>query len=179
MGPNNYTKGDMVEYEGMECPVAEANHAVGYTVIVHSGIISLASAIASNRSLAVLNISDAGLNDWRGRRGMDFLGPAVAASNITSLNIAGCQHRSTNCCPQAIGENGGVKRLVELLGKGQLSALDLSSNRIGEKETGEVENGDCSDDETTEPDCAVLEALAKAIEVNVSRQIIAYQCQNA
>jgi hypothetical protein len=52
-------------------------------------------------------------------RGMDLLGPAVAASKITSLNIA-----------SNFNAKGGVEAIVSMLDNGALSKLDASNNSM-------------------------------------------------
>jgi hypothetical protein len=53
-------------------------------------------------------------------RGMDYLGPAVAASTITSLNIAN----------NYLNQNGGIEPVASLLDKGALTWLNISSNNL-------------------------------------------------
>jgi hypothetical protein len=56
-------------------------------------------------------------------RGMDYLGPVLAASTITSLNIAS----------NDLFQNGGIEAVVNMLDKGALMSLNLSSNYLGAK----------------------------------------------
>jgi hypothetical protein len=51
---------------------------------------------------------------------MDCLGPAVASSTITSLNIA----------DNYLSQNGGIEAVVSLLDKGAISSVNLLKNGI-------------------------------------------------
>jgi hypothetical protein len=53
-------------------------------------------------------------------RGMDYLGPAVAASKITSLNIAS----------NFLFKNGGIEAIVSMLDNGAISSVNLLKNAI-------------------------------------------------
>jgi hypothetical protein len=64
-------------------------------------------------------MSNNGLN-VASNRGMDYLGPAVAASPITSLNIAS----------NFLFKNGGIEAVVSMLDNGALSSVNLLKNRI-------------------------------------------------
>jgi hypothetical protein len=91
------------------------------------GIIAIANAIPDMGAILSLDMSDNSLN-FLGR-GMDYLGPAVAASTITSLNIA------KNC----LNENGGIEAVASLLDKGALAKLDISGNVIGAEQEGDLQ----------------------------------------
>jgi hypothetical protein len=57
-------------------------------------------------------------------RGMDYLGPAVASSTITSLNVAN----------NYLFHNGGIEAVASLLDKGALLKLDVRNNYISKAE---------------------------------------------
>ena len=55
---------------------------------------------------------------------MDYLGPAIASSKITSLNIA----------DNYLYKNGGIEAVVDMLNKGTneaLTSLNLANNELG------------------------------------------------
>jgi hypothetical protein len=81
---------------------------------------AIAVAIKDMGALLSLDMSNNSLNGWSGR-GMDCLGPAVASSTITSLNIAN----------NSLSQNGGIDAVVSMLDKRALIKLDISKNRIG------------------------------------------------
>ena len=76
-----------------------------------------------------MDISNNLLNGFQ-NRGMDILGPAIAASKIKRLNIAG----------NLLEQNGGVDAVVSMLANaGALASLDLSQNDIPAEEMGPIE----------------------------------------
>jgi hypothetical protein len=74
------------------------------------GVIALANAIPDMEALLSLDMSNNSLNS-DSNRGMDYLGPAVAASKITSLNIAS----------NFLSKNGGIAAIASMLDKGGLA----------------------------------------------------------
>jgi hypothetical protein len=91
------------------------------------GATMLAPEITGNGAILSLDMSSNSLNANSGR-GMDYLGPAIASSTITSLNI------SKNC----LFKNGGIEAVVSLLDKGALLVLSLKENNLLSKEAGKV-----------------------------------------
>jgi hypothetical protein len=85
------------------------------------GALVIRRYLENNGALTSLDIRNASLNAWS-QRGMDSIGPAVAASKVTNLNIAG----------NNLNQNGGVDAVVALLANGTLTSLDISYNSIGE-----------------------------------------------
>jgi hypothetical protein len=59
---------------------------------------------------------------------MDYLGPAVAASKITSLNIAS----------NFLFKNGGIEAIVSMLDNGAISSINLLKNNIPVKQAQEL-----------------------------------------
>jgi Ran GTPase-activating protein (RanGAP) involved in mRNA processing and transport len=59
---------------------------------------------------------------------MDYLGPAVAASKITSLNIAS----------NFLSKKSGIEAIVSMLDNGALTSLHVGQNGIPEKEMREI-----------------------------------------
>jgi hypothetical protein len=84
------------------------------------GIIAIANAIPDMGALLSLDMSNNGLNGWS--NSMDFLGPAVASSTITSLNIAS----------NDLNQNGGIDAVVSMLDKGAISSFIFSGERYHE-----------------------------------------------
>jgi Leucine-rich repeat (LRR) protein len=93
------------------------------------GAIAIANALPGMGAILSLDMSDNHLN-YDGNRGMDYLGPAVAASTITSLNIAN----------NDLFENRGIEPVASLLEKGALTKLDISSNSIGAEQEGHLQH---------------------------------------
>jgi Ran GTPase-activating protein (RanGAP) involved in mRNA processing and transport len=87
----------------------------------------LAPEIIDNGAILSLDMSNNFLNA-DDNRGMDYLGPAVAASNITSLNIAS----------NFLYKNGGIGAIISMLDNGALSVLSLKSNRLATKDGGKA-----------------------------------------
>jgi hypothetical protein len=141
-------------------------HAPFLISLLTSGPAAIADAIKGMRALLQLNIADNSINN--GGRGMDRIGPAIAAStSITSLNIAS----------NFVGMNGGVVQVVQVLrDNAALTSLDISGNMlVGQKGTGRyksesVEVGymewEDRDVEIMEPDYRGIEALAHGISGN-------------
>jgi hypothetical protein len=82
-----------------------------------AGVTALTDAISGNGALLFLDMSN---NNADSNRGMDYLGPAVAASTITGLNIASSY----------LFKNGGFEAIVSMLDNGALTSLNLSSNNL-------------------------------------------------
>ena len=90
-----------------------------------SGVIAIGEAIPTMGALETLDISRNNLGSYNG---MDDLGPAIASSKITSLNIA----------DNHLYNKGGIKAVVDMLNKGAngtLVKLDISSNFLYAKDT--------------------------------------------
>jgi Leucine-rich repeat (LRR) protein len=79
----------------------------------------LAIGIKDNGALTILDVSANKLCD--GAFGMDDLGPAIAHSKITSLNVSGNNLRI----------NRGIEHITNIIDKGAVTKLDISSNHIG------------------------------------------------
>jgi hypothetical protein len=92
--------------------------------------IMLAAEVVDNGAILSLNMSDNDLN-VDNNRGMDYLGPAVAASAITSLNIAS----------NYLYANGGIEAVVSLLDKEAMMSLNISGNRLGAKGAKHIAEG--------------------------------------
>jgi hypothetical protein len=60
---------------------------------------------------------------------MDFMGPAVAASNITSLNVA----------DNYLYKNGGIEAVVSMLDNGALSVANVMGNTIGKEQLAKLQ----------------------------------------
>jgi hypothetical protein len=86
-----------------------------------SGVIAITDAISDMGAMLSLDMSGNSLN-VNSDSSMDYLGPAVAASTITSLNIAN----------NYLNQNGGIEAVASLLDKGALTKLDISNNYISE-----------------------------------------------
>ena len=92
-----------------------------------SGVIAIGDAIPTMGALETLDISRNNLCS-DSYNGMDYLGPAIASSKITSLNIA----------DNHLYNKGGIKAVVDMLNKGAngtLVKLDISSNFLYAKGT--------------------------------------------
>jgi hypothetical protein len=86
--------------------------------------VLIANDIKDRRFLLHVNLADNEFN--KGARGMDHVGPAIAAStSITSLNIAGNQ----------LNLNGGFDQVVQVLqGSRVLTSVNVLMNGIGSKD---------------------------------------------
>jgi hypothetical protein len=81
-------------------------------------LLALADSPSDNRALTILDVSANKLCD--GAFGMDDLGPAIANSKITSLNVSG----------NSLGLNQGIKHITNIIDKGAISSVNLLKNSV-------------------------------------------------
>jgi hypothetical protein len=114
-------KHERVKYESaaLTCGMREANFRDKN--LGGGGAIIISAWLSHRDKGAILSLDMSGnhLNEGSSR-GMDSLGPAVGASNITSLNIAN----------NYLYKNGGMEAVTSLLDKGAMTSLNLSNNTL-------------------------------------------------